>query len=395
MQVINLTPFSYLQFSKSDNKGLEFGVLAVKATYAFDETDACALSDEQESLNAEEQTFGRPDNSSLKRPTDLVGYKPSTDVIVNAIAYAPEGEPAKAWNIGLEITDAAGTKIQKTLRITGPRWWVPKWKRALSDEEQKNWKDHRDLFEGWELSEPEPIVSLPVRYEYAYGGSVAKGSDEHGNAVLQSYEYNPVGRGFIDIEWTDHTKPVAAPQIEYADEPVTDPYKHYKPAGYGAIQRAWLPRRPLGGTFNQHWVDHVWPKWPADYDFAFNNAAAEGLCGHGFLKLPIRVQLVNLHPTKRNCFLNFKELNVHAAYQTTHGTVFGCEPHIDTLHIELSDTDSFAHYASVVWRTVYNRDETEAIALGLADTATDDVEMKMLHPADCGTYSEALERPDV
>ncbi|UXN05584.1 DUF2169 family type VI secretion system accessory protein [Bartonella sp. HY761] len=394
MQIKNLTPFTHLRFSKSDNKGLEFGVVALKATYVFDDDSNLQISDEQEAINAEEKTFGAPAFSSLKQPTDLVGYKPSTDIIVNATAYSPKGQPTKAWNVGFELMDANGVKIQKTLRVTGPRWWIPKWKRTLTDDEKANWRDYKHLFEGWELSEPEAITSLPIRYEYAYGGSVHKRNDENDNPIIEAFEYNPVGRGFIDPEWSDYTQKIAAPQIEDPNDLINDPYKQYMPVGYGAIQRAWLPRRPLGGTFDQHWIDNIWPKWPQDHNFAYNNAASSNLWGHGFLKLPITVQCVNLHPIKSNWFFTFNDCDVHAVYHLTDETEFGGQPRLDTVQIDIEADDPFDNYAFLVWRLIYKQDETERLIMGFSDDAPNNIEMKTPHPDDCGIYSDALERPD-
>jgi len=390
MHIANFTPFTHLRFYKSDNRGLEFGVVVVKATYVFDDEGRCVLSDEQEMANAQEQGFGKPESSSLRQPSDHVGYKPSTDIILNVVAYAPEGKPAKSWEIGVEMTDAQGVIIRKTLRVTGPRWWVPKWQRPLSEREKREWQKHRHLFEGWELSEPEPITRLPITYEYAYGGTIFKGEDENKTPLIEAYEYNPVGRGFIDKDWSDHTKPHPAPQIEYADEPIADPYKHYRPAGYGALHRAWLPRRPLGGTYDQNWIDKIWPKWPPDYDFSFNNAAAEGLYGHGFLQLPIKIQLVNLHPSLRHRFITFEAIDMAALYQHKDESSFAFMPNLDTLHLDLIEEDAFDHFAFLVWRLVYHPDQIESIAL--FDKMPLSAKTAPPHPDACGRYSPALKR---
>jgi len=392
MRMINLTPFSHLRLFKSDCRGLEFGVVIVKATYVFDEDERCVLSDEQEMPNAEERSFDQAEFSSLRQPSDHVGYKPSTDMIFNVVAYAPEGKAAKSWTVGVEITDGQGITIRKTLRITGPRWWLPKWQRALTDKEKREWQKYRHLFEGWELSQPEPITHLPIRYEYAYGGTLLKGEDQNGHPIVDAYQYNPVGLGWIDKEWTDHTMAQPAAQIEYADEPITDPYKPYRPAGFGAIHRAWLPRRPLAGTYDQHWIDKIWPKWPPDYDFCFNNAAADGLCGHGFLQLPIKIQLVHLHPTLSHRSIMFDGVDLLASYQQQDGRFFAFRPRLDTLYLDLVEEDAFDHFAALSWRLIYHPDVLAAITLQEGKDLPPEVMGEAPHPDDCGRYSVALER---
>jgi len=391
MHIVNLTPFKHLRLLKSDRRGLEFGVVIVKATYVFDDEGHCILSDEQEMPNAEERSFDQTKASSLRQPSDHVGYKPSTDVILNAVAYAPEGKPAKSWSVGIEIIDAQGVTLRRILRITGPRWWVPKWRRTLTEEEKCEWQKYRHLFEGWELSEAEPITHLPIRYEYAYGGTVTKGADKEGHRLIEACEYNPVGIGFIDKDWTDHTMPQPAPQIEYADEPITDPYQHYRPAGFGAIHRSWLPRRPLGGTYDQYWFDHIWPKWPSDYDFRFNNAAA-GLCGYGFLQLPIRLQLVNLHPKLRHRFITFDAVDLMATYQDASESYFSFIPQLDTLYLDLAEEEAFEHFSCLVWRLIYHPDKTEAITVQRSKALLAGIVESAPHPNECGRHSVALEK---
>ncbi len=269
----NLTPYPNFRYYSRDSQDREFGVVVVKATYEFDPSGRLVTAEEQAPMVFTDKCHGAVNLSSLWHPSDLVPHKPATDLIINAVARTPDGRPQPTWECGIEINSTDATVFVKKLRVTGPREWRPVWKRALNAEEAKNWPQYRKHFRHWELSEPEPVSSLPLHYEYAYGGEVALGRDDEGNPRFDTSHYNPLGRGKIDRDWTDHTVPVPAPQIESVDDLIADPYAVYVAQGLGPIPPAWLPRRPLGGTYDQNWIDTIWPAWPTDYSFAYHNSA--------------------------------------------------------------------------------------------------------------------------
>ena len=84
-----------------------------------------------------------------------------------------------------------------------------------------------------------------------------------------------------------------APQIEPIEKPVwrLDRVKHpegeldahgmaqvaasynNQPAGFGIVGRAWAPRLPLAGTYDDAWKSERWPGLPPDFDFAYWNGA--------------------------------------------------------------------------------------------------------------------------
>lgn len=133
--------------------------------------------------------------SSLWHPSDLVPRKPTADIIVNAVARAPGGRPLPSWECGLRVEGPEGPLVDKLLRVTGPRQWVPRWRTALDEEDRPKWREYRKLFHGWELSKPEPVTEVPLRYELAYGGTIEKGKDENGYVRLDGDPRNPIGRG--------------------------------------------------------------------------------------------------------------------------------------------------------------------------------------------------------
>ncbi len=269
----NLTPFPNFRYYSRDNENREFGIVIVKATYEIAEDGTLVVAEEQAPMLFTDTCHGEVNLSSLWHPSDLVPYKPATDIIINAVAHAPRGEPTSDWLCGIKVSSGATDLFSKQLRVTGPRQWQPVWKRKLSEKEASEWERHRRMFDHWELSPPTPTIKVPLRYEYAFGGEIQISITDDGALIYDTDHHNPLGCGKLNSEWSDHTKSVAAPQIESPDDPIKEPYKNYRPQNFGPIPPAWLPRRPLGGTYDEHWQDNVWPAWPTDYSFAYHNSA--------------------------------------------------------------------------------------------------------------------------
>jgi len=302
LNIKNFTHYANIRYASMDNRGHEFSVLIVKAAYDVQRTGECTSSEDQEPLIFTDEYHGALNSSAVRYPSDLVPFKPRTDVIFDFVTRSPTNQPERSWLVDVTAHDLSGLKVEKHLRVFGPRWWKPKWRRSLNDDERKNWRNHRKLFVGWELTEPEPVRELHIRYEYAFGGMQVTGQQSDGSPIYKAYEYNPIGRGWIDKEHTDHTQPVPAPQIEDPGDPIVDPYKLYAPVGLGPMPPAWLPRRPLGGTYDKNWIDNVWPKWPADYDFEYHNSAPADLRGPKgtFFEGDINVVLISRTDADKN-----------------------------------------------------------------------------------------------
>jgi hypothetical protein len=169
------------------------------------------------------------------------------------------------------------------------------------------------VLSSWELSSPKPLTSLPLRYEYAFGGQCRieptdleaakrlprahwmtpeqrEQHPEKDNPPIAHtvYEPNIVGRGYAQAWFLDATKcaSVPAPQITYPDAPVDAKLfqqvaqgKESKvqaptPAGFGIRAKVHPERRALLGTVDQAFIKgEAW--LPPDFDFAVWNAAPE------------------------------------------------------------------------------------------------------------------------
>lgn len=356
----NLTPFPNFRYYSRDNENREFGIVIVKATYEIADDGTLVAAEEQAPMLFTDKCHGEVNVSSLWHPSDLVPYKPATDIIVNGVARSPDGRPARSWECGISIERNTDVLLNKKLRVTGPRWWKPIWERQLRDEEITNWRDHRRLFKRWELSEPDPISELPLRYEYAFGGEVETGLDDEGNATFDTNHYNPIGIGKIDQETSNHTAAIPAPQIESVNDPVSEPYKGYAPINFGAIPPAWLPRRPLGGTYDKHWLENVWPAWPQDYSFAYHNSAAPGMTVEPFLQGGERIKLEGMSRSGSSP-LQLPKQQMLATFSDGEGNGGTVELNLDTVFIDVASKRDKDWRVYLTWRTTFPPDQFETI----------------------------------
>lgn len=300
MEYRNFTQFPSLAYEGVDQHDQEFHVAVLRMTLNMCPDDALKIAEKQTPLVAVDEYYGEMNKSSVRQESDLVQYKPKCDVIVIGTAYAPGNKAVPHFEAGIRITGSVS--LDKRLVINGPRFW-----------EKHN--------TGWTLTDPAPIASLPLQYEYAYGGEcridhddpAAKQVEEqyhltpeqkqqHPDGPEQApiahtaYEQNPVGKGYAE-EWYIKTKGltrIAAPQIESPLEPIREFGKHYAPQGVGVITKAWTPRRQLVGTIDKEFIDGE--EWlPEDFDFAFWNGANPDM-QIPFPKGDESIELINLMP---------------------------------------------------------------------------------------------------
>jgi hypothetical protein len=292
----NQTTFSAERLFLRDEQGAEVFVLLVKATLTVSPDGRAEMADKQLPIAMGPEYLGEPGKSSLLFDSDVVLSKATTDVLVHGHAYAPDGKVAREFPVRLEVGS-----LVKTLRIVGNRHW-----EAGVDPV---------------LSQPEPFLKLPLRYEYAYGGV-----DRHERGREPK---NPVGVGFVaDRRDFKLTQP---PNVEHWDAPFPSAAS-FRPAGFGPVARDWSPRLELAGTYDAAWNDSRKPLFPSDFDRRFYQAAPED-------QLPPRPlvggELVRLFNMTPNGFWEFRVPRVPLFCTTLIGwkrEVF--EPKLHTLVIE-------------------------------------------------------------
>lgn len=298
MEFRNLTPFSVMNYKMLDVDDIEHHVIVMKVGYSlaqFDGNIYQAKIKENTPLCFQDENVTNSLNSSVKFESDLSPFKPLCDVIVIGTAIAPHSKPVKKFDVNLRVTDKSNKHlIDKKLNIFGSRYF-------------------NKVNGQWIISEPEEFITLPLQYEYAFGGEFkVYPNDLHSNEIEAQYllseegrnahpespsspiahgyyQYNPIGKGYVPewytkIQATNHFE---AHRIENAYSPfdehdyinyinneknqLVDDY--YIPQGFGVIGRAWQPRLKKAGTYDDEWLNHRHPYLPKDFDFNYWNCA--------------------------------------------------------------------------------------------------------------------------
>ncbi len=262
----NRTPFAAERTWVRDENGAEIWIVAVKASFTIGTDGKQALDAEPSEVSRVPKFRGAPDSTSLLFECDLIHKKTRTDVLIEGDAFAPGGEPTTQVDVSLRVGN-----IHKVLRVYGDR------------------RIDRGMF-GLLLSDPEPFVRMPVRFERSFGGTDRK----HSDPIKHGWEpHNPVGTGFGTE--TAHVIGASAPNIEYPDTPYRSS-AYGKPASFGAIARHWAPRLQFAGTYDETWEQTKNPLLPSDFNDLFYQCAPVDQQCDGFLKGGEMVELRNMTP---------------------------------------------------------------------------------------------------
>lgn len=301
MEFRNLTPFSVMEYAMDDKHNERHRVVAIKTGFRLVQ-DAEGLWQAQLMENpvlplcVKDEYAGEMNLSPVLRESDLVPLKPLCDIIVNGTAYAPDGVAVPEMTAGVLMRSPSGEiLLDKKLRISGQRFY------------------QRQVLTGqWYETQPEPFTSLSLDYRYAFGGECRVEADSnHTELIPEEYRLteeqrsehpdwdtpplahmacpvNPLGLGYMQSWYLQVCKiqQVEAPRIIAVGSPFTlkqfalclngkaDWFApEFQPAGFGTIGRAWLPRLPLAGTYDQQWLETQHPDLPDDFDFGYWNGA--------------------------------------------------------------------------------------------------------------------------
>lgn len=229
----NRTPYKVGKSWGRDKDGVHEWLVAVKGTFDIKPDGGLKLAEEQLDPLLMAEYNGEPGISSLRYDADLVAPKPTTDVVLNSTAYAPKGRPSTDFWVSARVGP-----IHKVIRVIGNRTWKA------------------GVF-GSKPSEAEPVTQVPIVYERAYGGYDQTDPDPK-NQSLDTR--NPVGCGVAAK--SDHRINQPVPNFEYPDGKL----EKAGPAGFGAIDSFWSPRRELTGTYDKTWQESRCPLLPMDWD---------------------------------------------------------------------------------------------------------------------------------
>ena len=375
MEFHNLTPFQSLAYNTINTHDEELHTVALKVAYTLAPGGAGGLTHHCEvapkhaagKLLVSDAFDGEMNRSSPRAESDVAAFKPRCDVVVRATAHAPGGRPAPRWPTHLRVSSREAVLIDKIVEVCGPRWFVRE----------------RDR---WSLTESEPVASVPVRWERAFGGrSFVANPDSTESRPLDPLLHevcasNPVGCGWVEARYVDTLRRIdapiperlAAPQLERPDARITSlvvaehpnhglnakemaehaaGYGH-TPAGFGLVGRAWAPRLAKAGTIDDAWVRDRHPFLPDDFSFAYWNAAPEDQ-QIAYPAQGLRVELLNLTAPEHSAegYVAF-ELPPHRGFVMAWmgGLPVPVPAVIDTVTV-----DAEAMTVSCVWRVLISR----------------------------------------
>lgn len=371
MEFRNLTPFAAMQYAMLDVNDVEKHVVVMKVGYQLQLSgkgvyQARVRDDDAVPLCLEDEFTGKMNTSSVRFESDLAPFKPACDVIVNATAWVPGGQPCTEIPVRVEIKDADGSiLLAKHLRVSGERYF-----------------EQHAVTQQWSMSEPKPFLSYPIRWEGALGGECRIEPEEEVSGTIPAHALltqaqreqhplapdaplahevdnnNPLGQGFI-TPWYH----VAKQLRRYPAPRITDPKKSFNaadfaaqiagkiatpcfiPAGLSIHGRVWQPRLALAGTYDDDWQKKRHPYLPADFDFRYWNCAPPDQ-QIPYPTLPLSVTLEGLSPDGKIQF----SLPEHTAYvllRLSNGLWLPQSMQIDTIDIDAERLE-----VTICWRAL-------------------------------------------
>lgn len=306
MNLLNATPLQAGWTLGMDPSGREHVVVVAKATFLVPDDGGpapLAPPESQVPLLYADTFTGAPGFSAPVAEADFAPRKPRCDILLEAVAHAPEGRAAARVPVGIRVG-----AWRKAFHAVGDRVWV-----------------QRGATPG--PGEPAPFLTMPLTYDRAFGGT-----DDTDPEASEADRRNPVGRGFGLPRSGLCLLGRPLPNTEDPADPVTLPWGGYRPLALGPVARGWQPRLAHAGTYDQRWLDEVFPFLPADFDDRHYQAAPEDQQVDA-IQGGEEVVLLNLTPTGRVGF-RLPELAVPLAFLPVKGAPERHAFRPDTLSIE-------------------------------------------------------------
>jgi uncharacterized protein YjbI with pentapeptide repeats len=179
--------------------------------------------------------------------------KSRAEFLVTGSAFQADGVPRPTCVASVRLG-----QLEKTLYISGDR----QWRYGLP-------------------SEPLPFVEMPLKWEYAFGGS--------------GYPENPLGKGNVPID--GESGPLhPLPNLELPGHLVGDKKDRPPPACFGPIDLMWPQRSSKAGTHDAQWLKECFPGPARDMDGSIHNLASEDQQQAAFFRGDEAFSIRNMHP---------------------------------------------------------------------------------------------------
>lgn len=289
-----------------DKDAREHLVVCIKGTFQLPKNgNAPILAEEQVPLVEADTFTGEPGLSAPVYESDFALNKPRCDILLNGCAYAPGGKPDTKVPVTLRFG-----QMEKSFNVIGDRVW-------------------ESSLLGTKASWVKPFVRMPITYDRAFGG--VDDSPKDPNKVRAIME-NPVGIGFNHYLSSEAVDGRPMPNTEELKHRITAPDKKYRPMSYGPIGRGWQPRASMSGTYDQNWIDNIFPFLPTDFDNAYFQSAPLDQ------QVPYpqggeSVMLTNLSPEGRVAF-TFPRINLLVWFFLRNGEEIEERAVVDTVILE-------------------------------------------------------------
>jgi len=185
MQVNNSTPFQVTAHPMMGRKDRPALTVIVKGTFSF-AWEHTELGPEQVPIAYGDTLYDEKEGGGVRYETDLIPFKPRTDVILDAAAHTPKSRPARAVPVSVTVGP-----VQKHLAVFGKRLW-----------------NHSSVLSrrSYVITEAQPFLTQPIRYCDAFGGL-----DE---TTGEYCEYNLSGKGFYSVKTKANLAGKPLPLIE-------------------------------------------------------------------------------------------------------------------------------------------------------------------------------------
>lgn len=182
---------------------------------------------------------------------DMGMPKPKAEYLVSGHYFSDKAVPLNAGQVEVKF---AGHK--KTLNVFGDRKWfatIP--------------------------TKPEVFTTLPLSYEYSFGG--------------QQAAKNPIGKGYQES---------SLPNIELADQAISSNTVHYEPAGFAPMDPSWPQRAQYQGTYDEQYLEKYYPGYPMDMDWRLFMTGPKDQWHEGYYQGNEEYRLKNMHPQRPMIF---------------------------------------------------------------------------------------------
>lgn len=223
LELINNSLYKAGLFPGWDSKRNFQITMVAKVTYSFNESGELRLLENQPDIIEVDEYRDKPLNSSLIKVNETGAFKQGSELYCYATAYSP-GKKTKVMEVGLGVLFNNQTEWKKVLRVYGDRHW----KKTILN---------------YVMGKTSALnKTLPIAYEYAYGGR---------HSVNDEYEWalNPVGLGYNHS--SRNLLSYKLPNIELGPNFITSPMQNTKAAGFSPLPLFWEPRASATGKINE------------------------------------------------------------------------------------------------------------------------------------------------